>query len=749
MAIVVSQLVAAPMLQDVFVDKNGDPLSGGIINLYEDMSRLVRKNWYYQISSPTTPGAYSYITLPNPMTLSAAGTIIDVNGNDTIPFFYPWDEEDSTKRQAYYITVDNSDEERQFTRENFPFQGSGGITPPPSSGGETLDQYIVNNRFWRNIGSLNALTLANSIQLNGASLFYATIAPSQHDGFFLPDFTFVKNINGGQDTITFQKFLLGDVPLIDDITPEYYINHVCSSSFVGESFKAYQFPVCFHVQNLDFADATTPRTATFTFQAMNNGGTTTGSTVTINLFQYLGTGVTSPTPFELETFVLTGTWDKYSVTFEFPSLEGAILSVANDSAYYIQLQIANSEPVNINFTLPSLYLGVNVPSNSFTTYDQEDAIINSPRTGDIRTSINTFYPYGWVPMNDGTLVSPGTVTAPASGIAYQGPDGFPLYNLLWNTFKPYDTGSNSNPLAQMYSSAGTATNYSTSAFSDWAALKQLSLSKMMGRVLMGTAPVPALTKPYSTTYTAASGGVAITASSTTAAGASGRLTITTASTVPYYNGMPIVFSTTGTTPGGITAGTTYYVTNFNGTNVFYVSTTQSNSGLSGASWIAFSSAGSSSTVSNGLTLTVDNTVSLFNGMPIFVKTTGAVPGGLAINTIYYVTNFDGTSVFNLSTTFQNAIDALPIPFTTAGTGTQTVVSAYSGTFIGEYEHVQLLPELAGHSHYYTHTVTNIIGPNGGGTGPVTTTTDNTSSTGANTAFNVIQPSTFMNMYIKL
>lgn len=266
---------------------------------------------------------------------------------------------------------------------------------------------------------------------------------------------------------------------------------------------------------------------------------------------------------------------------------------------------------------------------------------------------------------------------------------------------------------------------------------------------MGGAPVPALKLPYKTTYTAASGAVNITASSTTVAGASGRLTITTASTVPFYNGMPIVFATTGSTPGNITAGTTYYVANFNGTNVFNVATTQSRTGLSGSSWIAFSSAGSSSTVSNGLTLTAANAMSLFNGMPVYVTTTGAVPGGLAINTIYYVCNFDGTSVFNLATSFANAIDALPIPFTSAGSGTQTIVSAYAGTLEGEYDHVQLLPELASHSHYYTHTVTNITGPAGGATSPVTTTTSDTSVTGANTPFNVTQPSTFMNFYIKL
>src|SRR5882724_341865 len=152
MAINPALLIAAPMLQDYLVDKDtGLPLSAGIITCYQDNSRTTLKNWYYQSGSP---GAYTYITLPNPMTLSAVGTIEDSNGNDTIPFFYPVSETDNQTSQTYYITVDNSNLERQFTRQNFPFisQNSSEQQNP------TLRNYIVNNRFWRNIGSLNATT---------------------------------------------------------------------------------------------------------------------------------------------------------------------------------------------------------------------------------------------------------------------------------------------------------------------------------------------------------------------------------------------------------------------------------------------------------------------------------------------------------------------------------------------------------------------------------------------------------------
>src|SRR5215204_2765614 len=103
MAINPDLLIAAPMLQDYIVDKDGTPLTNGIITLWVDTERFVTyKNWYYQTGSP---GAYEYIPLDNPLNLSAAGTIQDPAGNDVIPYYYPYDENDENTPQAYFIQV--------------------------------------------------------------------------------------------------------------------------------------------------------------------------------------------------------------------------------------------------------------------------------------------------------------------------------------------------------------------------------------------------------------------------------------------------------------------------------------------------------------------------------------------------------------------------------------------------------------------------------------------------------------------
>ena len=137
-------LIAAPVLQDLLVDKTGLAMAGGTITMYHDNSRTTLKNWYYQSGSP--PG-YTYIKLPNPLTLSAAGTICDINGVDTIPFYYPYDEEDETINDPYYVTIVNYARTNQITRENFPYNRA---NTAPLIMTETLQNLIVNNGFWRN-----------------------------------------------------------------------------------------------------------------------------------------------------------------------------------------------------------------------------------------------------------------------------------------------------------------------------------------------------------------------------------------------------------------------------------------------------------------------------------------------------------------------------------------------------------------------------------------------------------------------
>lgn len=632
-------LIAAPMLQDSFIDKDGRPMAYGIITCYQDNSRTTLKNWYYQSG---TPGTYTYIKFPNPLTLSAAGTISDINGVDTIPFFYPYSESNQETVQPYYITIVSARLTNQITRANFPFLPSTGSIPGMGSN----DNYIINNGFWRNITSSNLTNVLSSV-----------VAPSQHDGFRFPDIYFIKNITGGADTVTFTSFPLTTTPILtNDITPEFYINHTCSNTPLGETQKCYQIPISLHVNTL----ASVPFTVTI--QAQNAGGTSSGQNVIgLYIFQDTGTGTSSPDPFLIRNITLTSAWTKYEFDNIFPPTSGLTLGNGADDALYLQIQMPLNIACSINFTKPSIYLSATAPTNNFQTYDQVDSIINSPRTGDIRTSINTFYPYGWVPMNDGTIGYNPDMSAIYLPTAFNSNQTWPLYNLIWSLFKAY-TGISFNPICPMINATGSSIPYGASAISDFNATRSLTLTKMMGRVMLGTVPADALILAYATVYTASNSG--------------GNLLLTTANSMSIWNGMP------------------FYILNSGGT----------------------------------------------------------FPGNLGANTIYYVSGFNGTTSFFVSTTFAGALIGNVLAFSSAGTGTQTIHSALEGTIEGEYSHQQILTELVGHTHPATSgdfvitvgsTVNYDAGAGNLGQSPLT------GAVGGNIPFNITQPGTFYNMFMKL
>lgn len=106
----------APALEQFYINKiTGLPLANGEITFYKDNERTALKSIYTLSGAPPN---YSYVELPNPITLSAVGTIQDANGNNVLPFYFPYD--DQGNLALYYVTVYSSDSVLQFTREGWP-----------------------------------------------------------------------------------------------------------------------------------------------------------------------------------------------------------------------------------------------------------------------------------------------------------------------------------------------------------------------------------------------------------------------------------------------------------------------------------------------------------------------------------------------------------------------------------------------------------------------------------------------------
>lgn len=453
MALNPNLFIAAPVLQDYFVDKNGQPLSGGFVVFYEDDQRQILKNVYKLTGQP---GTYTYTPLPNPLQLSAAGTICDEAGNDVIPYFYPYDENNETLVQTYYIQCFQYSQFPnglpEFTRENFPPGISSNVTPDNSI--QTLKNYIINGEFYD----------AQNINISGIT--QRIIVPSAHQSLTFPHIQFFKNIAGASDQIIF-----------DDGNAFGYktLRFECTSIQPGETSKDIQFPLSQKVNT--FAN----KQATFVFNAKLENPSSANK-IELLLYKFLGTNAPSQDPPKLLTqFTITGTsFIRYTYTFPFPDFNTDPISSIGDNAYYIRLRYPLSQIFDITISEPKLYLGDIVPTNDLDTYDQVCAVTRVPGTGAIKDSYEYLafpqVPYGWLKMTDGTIGSS------SSGATNTGTDYWYLYNLLWTYGFANQTPSQLLPI---YDSTGAATTYGTSAGNDFIANKRLSIPLAINYVQAG------------------------------------------------------------------------------------------------------------------------------------------------------------------------------------------------------------------------------------------------------------------------
>jgi hypothetical protein len=239
--------------------------------------------------------------------------------------------------------------------------------------------------------------------------------------------------------------------------------------------------------------------------------------------------------------------------------------------------------------------------------------------------------------------------------------------LIWDTFHYFTVGT-ANGIAQLYDSAGVASAYGASAIDDYNANKAISLTKQLGRTLLGTVTTSSSlpVAPVQSSFTASSGSGA-------------ALLVTIAVPNPgLYLGMPIVFTNTG----------------------------------------------------------------------------GALPGNLTTG-LFYATAIQSPTQFYVATSYANALAGTLVAYSTAGSGSNLVNMSVLGAPTGEYQHAQLAAEVGAHTHTSTFAGTsnatgvggsNIVISNFGGS-PQSLVTINANSDGA--PFNVVQPSSYMNMYIKL
>lgn len=527
-----------------------------------------------------------------------------------------WMSDENYYLEIYSYDFSSSTYQLEFTVSNYNAPGAGGSGPTTLN--KDFKNLIINGQYLYNIGASTDPTPT-----------YLEIAPSATELLTQPNIAFVKNNTNVTDVIKFFKFSLGSTDV--ESNPIYYCNYSCTAINSGsETFKYFQFPIknVRSFENLQIS---------FSFWAKS----ATSSTIEVYFNQDFGTGGSPSEPVRtlIGPQVLTSTWAKYSFTEVVPSVGGKILGTNGDDIFSIQLQMPLNTICDIDHTNVQLELGDLVTPYEFLTHDMVGSYIFKDKTGDTKWSVNNSQ-FGWVLMNDGTI---GNDSSAATTRANQ--DTYPLYKLIWEKII--------NAWAPVIGGRGA------SAAADFAANKQLMLPKVLGNA-MASARVGMLSQTFTVDLS------------------NNQITVQDASV--FFTGTPVLFSSTGTLPGNLSAGNIYY-------------------------------------------------------------------------TIYI-----NPTTLKLASTSTDAANLNPITMTSVGSGTLTITLEYSGFDLGrafgEERHTLTINEMPSHRHAPSGGTNFIV--SGTGASPASPSSGHdyhiepfTSFVGGNQPHNTIQPTTFMNVLIKL
>lgn len=310
-------------LQGLFRDKTtGLPLRSGVVSFYKDTARNTLKT-IYKLVSTGTPPVYSYEALPNPLTLTAIGTLSDGLNNDIIPYLFPY-ETDGTTVELYYVTVVNSGAVPQFTREGIP-----NVAEVEGPSEQDVKNYIPNGQF----------LLHNDIPAEDDPVVY--VAGEVRDAITYigqGGWTFERSLGTtADDFVTFVPYGAVTNPTGN---PRYAINIRCASPGSGDDIK--DLRVKFDDVN-KFASAT--QEYTFAITAKTLSGSTTP--VDLILIKDFGTGGDTETAITLTTFDVDTTESIHQYAFAFGTNIGKTIGTANDD----YLQLALRLPVDAEFEI--------------------------------------------------------------------------------------------------------------------------------------------------------------------------------------------------------------------------------------------------------------------------------------------------------------------------------------------------------------------------------------------------------------
>ncbi len=184
-----SRFTYAPSLEMLFNDKaTAEPMAAGIVTFFSDIDRDQKKA-VYQITG--NPPNYTYTALDNPIILNADGSFSDNEGNNVIPYYYPFTgtpDENTGIEELYYITVTNADLEPQFTREGWP-----NVFGSADNSSTTLTNYVPNGQLLAH----NDVPFVTGNQVGQLTVNEFNFAPN---GYY-----FVRSSGASTDLLNYQR----------------------------------------------------------------------------------------------------------------------------------------------------------------------------------------------------------------------------------------------------------------------------------------------------------------------------------------------------------------------------------------------------------------------------------------------------------------------------------------------------------------------------------------------------------------
>jgi hypothetical protein len=191
-----SRYISAISLEPYFVsNQNAEANAGGIVTFYKNNQRTSQKS-VFELSQDPLTGDYSYVALPNPLTLSGIGTFQDAGGNNVAVYYFPYDAIGNV--ELYYITVYDAFGNLQFTRQAWPFPNISGSSAAANA-----------------IGLTNQLSNPQFALINFVSPLTVTIGatPTTTTIPIAPDWSLVVVNTGASSVTVTQTAIVGSLKL--------------------------------------------------------------------------------------------------------------------------------------------------------------------------------------------------------------------------------------------------------------------------------------------------------------------------------------------------------------------------------------------------------------------------------------------------------------------------------------------------------------------------------------------------------